>query len=283
MNIRNNKRVLLCIALTSALAACATVPRGPPSEVVRLQTELDQLHADARIANNGGEELRVADAAVYALARDARRLDQDTLQQEIYVADRLVEIAEASGLARFAEQRGMQLGTERERLLVQADARADARTSRVVATTTTTQVLPRPVRTDTGELMPRSRAELMAMQERLPGMESRIDARGLVVRFGDYLFEPDRATLTPKAEQSLDALARVLRTDSDATVTVESYGNAGEGGIAMQRAKTVRDYLDARGVDLARIDARSVAPYAGRRVALQDADRHVDIVIRTLD
>ena len=277
MNVRDNKRVVLCIALTAALGACVTVPRGPPAEVARLQTELDQLHADARIASNGGEELRAADAAVYALARDARHLNQETLQQEIYVADRLVEIAEASGLARFAEQRGMQLGTERERLLAQADAR----TSRVVATTTTTRVLPAPVRTDSGELMPRSRAELMAMQQQLPGMESRVDARGLVVRFGDYLFEPDRATLTPKAEQSLDALARVLRNDSDASVTIEGYGNAGEGGIALQRAQAVRDYLDARGVDLARIDARSVAPYAGsgRRVAMQD--RHVDIVIRT--
>lgn len=278
MNIHDNKRWLLCIALTSALGACATVPRGPPGEVVRLQNELDQLHADARIANNGGEELRAADAAVYALARDANRLDQDTLRQEIYVADRLVQTAEASGLARFAEQRGMQLGTERERLMAQTDARA----ARVVSTTTTTtrQVVPTAVRTDTGELMPRSRAELMAMQEQLPGMESRVDARGLVVRFGDYLFEPDRATLTPKAEQSLDALARVLRTDSDASVTIEGYGSSGGSGLALQRAQAVRDYLDARGVDLARIDARGVAPYAGGR-RLADADRHVDIVIRT--
>jgi outer membrane protein OmpA-like peptidoglycan-associated protein len=162
-------------------------------------------------------------------------------------------------------------------------AQADARTSRVVATTTTTttRVVPGAVRTDTGELMPRSRAELMAMQEQLPGMESRVDARGLVVRFGDYLFEPNRATLTSKAEQSLDALARVLRTDNDASVTIEGYGSAGEGGMALQRAQAVRDYLDARGVDLARIDARSVAPYAGRRVAMQNADPHVDIVIRT--
>jgi len=270
MIIHDSKRWLLCVAIAGALGACATVPPGPPSEVVRLQNELDHLHADVRIANNGGAELSAADAAVYALSRDARHLDRDTLQQQVYVADRLVRIAEASGLARFAEQRGMQLGAERERLLAQTDAR----TSRVVATTTTTTTERRPVRVvSAGEPIPRSRAELMAMQEQLTGMESRVDERGLVVRFGDYQFEPDQPVLTPPAEQSLDALARVLRSDADARIVVEGYGTAGDGTIALQRAHAVRDYLDARGVDMARIDAR--------RTASPDGDRHVDVVIRT--
>ena len=46
------------------------------------------------------------------------------------------------------------------------------------------------------------------MQEQMPGVESRLDARGLVVRLGDYMFEPGRAELTPTAEQSLDSRRR---------------------------------------------------------------------------
>jgi outer membrane protein OmpA-like peptidoglycan-associated protein len=45
----------------------------------------------------------------------------------------------------------------------------------------------------------------------------------------------------------------------------------------MERARAVSDYLDARGIDPARIDARA-APVSA--VTGLVADRHVDVVIR---
>ncbi|HJT97451.1 MAG TPA: OmpA family protein [Rhodanobacteraceae bacterium] len=257
-------------ALTAALlmAGCATVPPGPPPDVVRLQNELDRLHGDPRISANAGTELANADAAVDVLSRNARTLDPDAYQQGVYIADKLVDIAEASALARFAEQRGMQLGAERERLLAEASTR-ETRTTTVV-----TDVAPeRVVHSDGGEYVASDRAELIAMQQQMPGIESRLDARGLVVRVGNYMFEPGRETLTPSAEQSLDGVARVLRSDADARIVIEGYGGD---GLAMQRANAVRDYLDARGVDMARLDLRRAA----YRDAVAENDRRVDIVIR---
>jgi outer membrane protein OmpA-like peptidoglycan-associated protein len=282
VNIRH-QRVMLAGAVMALFAACATVPPGPPPDVVRLQNNLDRLHNDPRIASNAGVELANADAAVDVLSRNARTLPPREYQQGVYIADKLIGVAEASALARFAEERGNQLGMERERLL--------ARSVAVAPTTTTTRTVvtetpgaPRTVVTETaappvavvqtrdGEIVSQSRAELMAMQNQLPGVESRLDARGLVIRLGDYMFEPGRDALTPTAEQSLDSIARVLRSDTDAGIIVEGHGGQ---GIAADRANAVRDYLDARGVQSARIASRTVA-YNGRA----ERDSRVDIVIQ---
>ena len=275
----SNSLTALAIGATMFLAACATVPPGPPPDVVRLQNDLDRLHSDPRIANNAGAELANADAAVDVLARNARTLDSRAYTQGVYIADKLVGIAEATALARYAEQRGTELGIERDRMLAQNEAH----TTTIVTTTTASppvvrtdappEVVRETVRDDSGALVPRSRAELETMQQQMPGVESRLDARGLVVRLGEYNFEPGRAELTPTAEQSLDGVARVLASDGDAGITVEAFG---ADGLASARAAAVRDYLDARGVDGSRIASRTV----DYREGLARNDRRVDIVIR---
>jgi outer membrane protein OmpA-like peptidoglycan-associated protein len=271
---------MLAGAIAALSVACATVPPGPPPDVVRLQNDLDRLHGDPRIAPNGGAELANADAAVDLLARNARTLDARAYSQGVYIADKLVGIAEASALARFAEQRGSELGIERERLMARGTVE---RTTTVIADAPPTVVREAPplvredvIRTRDGQLVTSGRAELIEMQNRMPGVESRLDARGLVVRLGDYMFEPNRAVLTPTAERQLDSVAAVLSADADAGIAVEAYGGD---GLAPLRAAAVRDYLDARGVDGSRVAVRSIDGYASRG-QLADNDRRVDIVIR---
>jgi outer membrane protein OmpA-like peptidoglycan-associated protein len=271
------KNLALAAAIAALSVACATVPPGPPPDVVRLQNDLDRLHADPRIATNGGAELANADAAVDVLARNARTLDARAYTQGVYIADKLVGIAEASALARFAEQRGAELGIERERLVARAAVVEPRRTTTIVTDAPAPRIVREDVvRTTTGELVPSSRAELIAMQDRMPGVETRLDARGLVVRLGDFMFEPNRAELTPTAERQLDSVAGVLATDADAGISVEAYGGD---GLAPMRAAAVRDYLDARGVDGSRVAIRSIDAYATRG-QLAENDRRVDIVIR---
>jgi outer membrane protein OmpA-like peptidoglycan-associated protein len=244
---------------------------------VRRQNNLDRLHSDPRIAQNGGTELANADAAVDVLARNSRALDARAYTQGVYIADKLIGVAEASALARFAEQRGSELGIERERLMARSTILEPRRTTTIVTDAPTQRVVREDViRTTNGDLAPAGRAELIAMQDRMPGVESRLDSRGLVVRLGDFMFEPNRAQLTPTAERQIDSVAAVLSADADAGISVEAYGGD---GLAPMRAAAVRDYLDARGVDGARVAVRSVDSYATRG-QLADNDRRVDIVIR---
>ncbi|HEY0233031.1 MAG TPA: hypothetical protein VGC55_17420 [Dokdonella sp.] len=262
MNLRQ-QALASVFALTALCSACATVPAAPPPDIVRLQNELDRLHTDPRIASNAGDELSNADAAVATLSRNARALDARAYQQGVYIAGKLIDIAQASALARYAEQRGVQLGAERERLLARAGA-----TSAPLAS----QTVPTPlVRSANGEPVVPARAELETMQGELGGLESRVDERGLVVRLGDFMFEPGQPELTPTAERSLDSLARAMRVKPDTQASIAAYGPNGD---RTARAVTVRDYLNARGVDLARLDLRGAARSTGA-----GADARVEIVV----
>jgi len=255
----NARAISLAIALT--LTGCVSVPPAPPAEVVRLQNDLDRLHRDPRIVDNGGVELSNADIAVNSLARDYRLLGESEREQRVYVADRLVQIAEASGRARAAEQHSRDLGEERERLLARAGTRD----------VTAPVVVERRV-VERSEWLPPERRTLMAIQSQLPNMESQLDARGLVVRFSEYQFQPGRSEPTPTAERSLDQLARVLREEPAAHVAIEGIGGVDDRQLALARADAVRDYLDARGVEPARVTVRSADPSSVR-------DRRVDVVI----
>lgn len=252
MKLPTLRTMTLAGAIAGLCAACAAVPPGPPPDVVRLQNELDRLHADPRIIDNAGSELGNADAAVDTLARNAGTLDEHAYQQGVYVAGKLVQIAEASAMARYAERRGAELGAERDRLLARAGTRGPA------------AVAGGP---------PPARADLLAMQSRLGGVESRIDERGLVVRLGDYMFEPGRPVLTRSGEQALDSLAYALRSEPQTVARVEEYGGP-DAPASYARAAAVRGYLNARGVELARLDVRN-ASLAGA------GDGHVDVIVRS--
>jgi outer membrane protein OmpA-like peptidoglycan-associated protein len=247
-------RPILLSAAIAGLAACAAAPHGPPPDIVRLQQEHDRLHADPRLAANGGAELANADAALAALSANARALDSRSYQQGVYLTDKLQQVAEASALARDAEARGEQLGIERDRLA----ARGARGEMRVVAASQDLDMRERAP-------LPDSRARLFAIQRELLGSESSVDERGLVVRLADFNFGPGESGLTASGERSLANLARALDDEPRADVSIVAYGDR---GLPRAHAKIVRDYLDARGIDPARLDVREArrdAPPGGAR------------------
>jgi outer membrane protein OmpA-like peptidoglycan-associated protein len=234
-------RSILALAVAAACASCATVPAGPPPDIVRLQNDLGRLHEDPRTAANGGVELGNAEVAVDTLARNVRTLDARSYQQGVYISDKLVKVAEASALARYAEQRGSELGRERDRLMAGTSAQ-----SRPLATENRGRFRSPDDHID-GPAP--SRATLMSMQSQLSGLESSVDDRGLVVRLGDFMFEPSRPVLTSNAQRSLDSLAISMRDEASARARISAIENA-----PTDRAEAVRDYLVARGVDEFRLD-----------------------------
>jgi outer membrane protein OmpA-like peptidoglycan-associated protein len=262
------------VVLLLALSACVVAPPGPPPEVVRLQSDLDRLHADPDIALYGGQELADADAAVAALARShsayrhsAYGGDEDSFQHRVYIADRLIQTAEASALARYAEHRGAELGMERDRLL----ARTPART------------VPPP--------LPAGAVPALDLRGSLAGLPMRDTDRGLVVSLDDSLFEPDRAELRPRAFAPLDQIVRAMRNDPAAVATVEGHTDASGNrdfdlDLSVRRAESVRNYLVAHGITPGRLTAGGVGsdyPVASNATPIGRAqNRHVDVIFRTV-
>jgi len=117
---------LTALAAAAALAVgCASTPRMQP-EVIALQNELQRLSTDTRIAPHAAAELRDAQLAVQVITADQHRMSPRDFDQSLYLADRLLDIAEAEGLARYATARGQSLDREREQLLADARAREAA-------------------------------------------------------------------------------------------------------------------------------------------------------------
>jgi outer membrane protein OmpA-like peptidoglycan-associated protein len=280
----------LTAALTAMLGACATTPPGPPPEIVRLQSELDRLHNDPRIATNAPNELNDADTLVSSLATNGRQLEAHDYQHRIYIADRLIQTAEAEGLARFAEVRAHDLGAERDRLLVDtrthqlqnaqiaaADAQANAMQARDDANAARADAIA-------------SRSETEMLRADLSNLQAQQTQRGFVVTLGDVLFEVDRAELKPGAARTLDQLATALNDDRSSTISVEGHtdstGNPQYNvDLSLHRAEAVKAYLVQRGVDPARVTTQGMGqdyPVASNATeAGRQQNRRVEVVVQT--
>lgn len=271
------------------LAACATVPKGPPPEVVRLNNQLSQLQADSRITANAADELNTARNAVDALVSQARQLDEQHYQQRVYVAERLVNTAEAIGLARHEEQRGEELGRQRDQLLLQVRTQ-QASEARQAASAAEASALAERRRTQMArEEVAAAHAQLEMMRNKLIDLETKQTKRGLVVTLGDVLFSVDKAELRPGAARSLDQLAQALRDDPDATIQIEGHTDATGSrehnmSLSRRRAETVQSYLISHGIDSARISSRGLGPdypvTTNDTAAGRQQNRRVEVIVK---
>jgi len=290
---------------TCLLAACAGSPQRPP-ELVRLEAELSRLQSSSAVAGNAASELAQAREAVDLIARDNRRMPADLFDHNIYLADRLLQIAEAEGLASAAAQKLDGLNAERERLV--ADARgAEADRARAAADTALSaaeraRFSAEQAQADAqrerlaaeqarGQAMD-ARQELAAMQQMLSDLQAKQTERGLVVTLGDVLFETDRSELRPGAERNLDKLVSALRDYPKTTVAIEGHTDSTGAGaynedLSRRRAEAVMGYLTRQGVEASRLQTRGLGE--GYPVATNDSssgrqeNRRVEIIIQNVN
>lgn len=285
----NVKRNLLGLSLALALlGGCATLPPGPPPEVVRLQNELDRLHQDPRVAQNAPDELHEADAVVTRLTIEARHLDGPIYEHRVYVADRVVQTAQAQGMARYAEARAHELGAERDRLVLEIrnhDLRnAQATANNALAAAAEERRNAELARSEAAQ----TRSEIDVLRADMSDLQAQQTQRGLMVTLGDFLFETGRAELKPGGERELDGLVRTLNDAPNATVEIDghtdSVGNRNYNvDLSLRRAQAVKEYLASRGIDPARVSTQGLGPdypvASNNTEAGRQQNRRVEVIV----
>lgn len=140
-----------------------------------------------------------------------------------------------------------------------------------------------------------ARRERDAAQQRLyvslsAILETRREARGLIVNLSDVLFDTGKATLKPGAREKLSKLAGVLAAYAGAyRIEVEGHTDSvgsDESNLSLSRgrAESVRDYLTQNGVKSERFTATrglgESTPVAGNDTpAGRQVNRRVEIII----
>jgi outer membrane protein OmpA-like peptidoglycan-associated protein len=283
-------RITLAAAILSTLGACATVPPGPPPEVVRLENEVNRLHNDPRIAPNAPSEIAQADSAVRILATDSRHMDPKIYQHQVYIADRLIQTAEADGLARYSEIRGKDLGVERDRLIVES---RNGQLRIVQGSSASALAAADAERRDAAiarQNIPTSQSDVERLRVDLANLQAQQTQHGFVVTLGDVLFEANRSELRPGASRTLDQLVLALSDDPRAVVTIDGHTDAGGNrdynmDLSLRRAQSVRNYLAAHGINPSRLSAQGLGsdyPIASNDTELgRQQNRRVEVVVQT--
>ncbi len=298
-----NRNTVLIVASSLVLSACAGSQRGTAPEIQRLQSEISRISAEPCIAQHAASELREADDAIAVLLNDRRGARSERFGQNVYLANRLVQIAEAEGLGRCAEARAEALSAERETLQLQARtaeadfARARAEAERQAAELARLQAQAERSAAEQARLdalMERHRAnaaqaELDDLRSMLADLQARQTDRGLVVTLGDVLFEVDRAELKPGAMRNLDTLAAAMHRHERTTIAIEGHTDStGDRdynlSLSQRRADSVMSYLVGRGIAQHRMVARGLGldyPVASNADAAgRQQNRRVEIIIQ---
>jgi outer membrane protein OmpA-like peptidoglycan-associated protein len=280
------KPMLLSLAI--ALSACSTTPTSTST--------LEQARADYAVAQANPD---VAKYANMEMASATRSLDQanaaaaqrDSLTEIdklAYLAKQKIANAQEVARAKSAEAQMANAAQQRDQIrlqarTVEADAakrQADQATAEAAAAQSQAAAAQNQVATE------QQRAAILAQQ--LADLQAKQTERGIVITFGDVLFNTDQAVLTAQGMQTAQRLADVLRNNPDRSLLVEGFtdstGTASHNlELSQRRAEAVRSALSQMGVERSRIDTRGYGeayPVAGNGTASdRQLNRRVEIVL----
>jgi len=241
-------------------ARLATERREAGNTIAQAQSEADRARTEADRATTDAGLARTE-------AERARAAERET-------------IARAASDAAAARQRVEQAQSETEKAKVNEElARSEAEHSRLQAE--------------------EAKRERDAAQQRLyvslsEILETRREARGLIVNLSDVLFDTGKATLKPGAREKLSKLAGILLAYPGA-YRIEIEGHTDSVGsdernlkLSQARAESVRDYLVQGGVKSDRLMAArgfgESKPVASNETAAgRQVNRRVEIIIADPD
>jgi outer membrane protein OmpA-like peptidoglycan-associated protein len=279
------------LAVTAALAACATVPER--------NTTLDQAHgrfttaqADPQVARLAPEEMQRASEALRAA--DSAWTEKDstaTVDHLAYLATQRLTIAQETASGRASQSVTAGAAAERDKMrLALRTQEADVAQQKLIASQRsdaqkTTALAYEKARTEQSE------ARVADLESELQTLNARKTDRGMVVTLGDVLFDSGQSRLLPGGASNMAKLADLFKRYPQRTATIEGYTDSvGTDSANMllseQRASSVMTALVNQGVPADRLSTRahgSQMPVADNGTASgRQMNRRVEVVFAPL-
>lgn len=295
MKTLNFKPAALALALALALSACSSVPI---STSLLDQTRGDYMAAQSNpnVASYAPLEFRQASVALdRANAAAARKDSAEEIDKLAYLAKQ--RIATAVEVAKQKTAEADVANSAKQRDQIRLDARtAEADAAKRSAEQSQAQAEAAKRQADAARMQAESaasgqaaaQAQAAALAAQLADLQAKQTERGLVITFGDVLFNVDQARLTEGGLRTARKLADVLNQHPQRSVLVEGFtdstgSTAHNLELSQRRAEAVRAALSEMGVSGNRIATRGYGeayPVAGNdSTGNRQLNRRVEIVL----
>lgn len=253
------------VLTTVLLTACASSPVAPTG-AQDVRNKLTDLQNNPDMANNAAEELREAEEAVIVAEEAVGRGDTELGEHRVYMADNLVDIAQAKARTRLAESDRTRIEEEQEASrLAAAQEREDERTQAAMETSTVSD---------------------RDLQQEIEALNAEVTDRGL--ELGGVLFAFGSAELSDNGSQNLDRLVTFLNGHPELYVLLEGHTDSvGDAefnqGLSQRRAESVQQYLTDHGIQDSMLVVSGFGlerPVGNNRTASgREQNRRVEVII----
>jgi outer membrane protein OmpA-like peptidoglycan-associated protein len=248
---------IIFATVAALLAACASQP-PTNTRLEEARATVQTLSADplaqqaaAHDLDQARDNLRLADDA------QSKHRPEAEVTHLAYLAQRHADAGQARVEEARARQEVARAGDERNRVLLEARTR-EAQQAQSQAHAAQSQAEAAQQQAQSAQQQAQSaQQQLQAAQQQLQDMQAKQTNRGMVLTLGDVLFDTNKATLKPGADQRLDRLAAFMQSNANEKLIIEGYTDSTGSEeynqeLSQRRAEAVANALASRGIPASR-------------------------------
>ena len=237
------KNALIFASVAALLGACASMPQRN-AQLEEARTQVQTLSAEPLAQQAAAHDLEAARASLnQADAALAQHEPPQVVDHLAYLARRHADAGQARVDEARARQDVAKAQDERNRILLESRTR-EARNAQANAQVAQSQAQA-------------AQQQLQSTQQQLQDLQAKQTERGMVLTLGDVLFDTNKATLKPGADQKIDRLATFLQKNPSERLIIEGYTDSTGSEeyneeLSQRRAQAVANVLAGQGVPASR-------------------------------
>jgi outer membrane protein OmpA-like peptidoglycan-associated protein len=252
-----NAKFLTGMSLALVLGACVSMPR-PNAALESARMAVHTAEADPNVNKYAALDLDVARKDLSNAEYAALHHQDAVIAQSAYLARQNARLAQARGAAKADDARVAAGQGERDQIMLAARSSEAANAQYAAANAKQAAVNSKQVADSALVQRDQANEETARVQAELDALKATPTSRGMVLTLGDVLFDTGRAELKPGATRKLDQLAQFLAEHPDRRVQIDGFtdsvgSDSYNEELSQRRANAVRSALLSRGVDASRI------------------------------